>query len=105
MGYFLLLPRFSTGEVLLSPLMESCGVDPLPLLRRHLAGDWSDQDEHDRESNENAILNGEAILSLYEAMDSEGNLLEIAIMTEADRSFTLIYLHGEPIGDDTDLEH
>ncbi len=105
MSYFLLLPKFAAGQIILSPLIQTCDVDALPLLRRHLAGDWTDQDEHDCDSNEKALLNDEAILTLYEAVDSKGNSMEIALMTEADRSFTLIFVPGEPIDLDTELEH
>lgn len=100
MGYFLLKPLFSAGRIMLSPMLVTSGVDPLPFLHRHLAADWSDQDEHDKNDNEDALANGEAILSQYQALDAAGNPLTVVVMTEADRSCTVIYILGETASPD-----
>lgn len=101
MSYFLLLPKFAAGQIILSPLIQTCDVDALPLLRRHLAGDWTDQDEHDCDSNEKALLNDEAILTLYEAVDSKGwRILAFAfVMPDRTRIFPHLFRRVE--GDET----
>ncbi len=53
-------------------------------LIRHLAGDWGDVCEEDREANEEALRNGERLFSVYR---QEG-LPTIWIITEWDRSVT-----------------
>lgn len=57
-------------------------------LRRHATGDWGDVDEEDRESNNQAVLNGDRLLSVYHTADGT----KFWIITEWDRSATTVLL-------------
>jgi hypothetical protein len=57
-------------------------------LERHASGDWGDLDEEDREANEQALVHGERILSVYHAEIQT----KFYIITEWDRSYTTILL-------------
>ena len=63
----------------------------MTFLRRHLAGDWGELDEHDRHENELSLQNGWRILSCYRLR----NGTRIWIITEADRSVTTVLLPEE----------
>src|SRR3954466_15724900 len=60
-------PRFSLGQVVATPgaleALEDAGQGPEEFLRRHVAGDWGDVDDHDRRENEFSVVNGFRILS------------------------------------------
>jgi hypothetical protein len=60
-------------------------------LRRHQSGDWGDVSENDRKANDNAVKNGERVLSSY--VSSEGE--PFWIITEWDRSVTTVLLPDE----------
>ena len=60
------------------------------LLRRHASGDWGDFCDNDKQANDDAILNGDRILSSYQL-----NGENIWIITEHDRSVTTILLPKE----------
>ena len=62
----------------------------IPLIRRHLNQDWGDVCEEDKQSNNQALINGGRLLSSY-TLDDE----TIWIITEADRSATTILLPSE----------
>ena len=53
--------KFSPGRVVATPAvldaLKVSGVDPLAYLI-HIAGDWGDVDEHDREENELSLQPG-----------------------------------------------
>jgi hypothetical protein len=72
-------------------------ADLLPLLKKHKSGDWGDIHPEDRGLNEQALVDGTRILSVYalaEGTEVSGGVLEddttIWIITEADRSSTTI---------------
>jgi hypothetical protein len=96
MGYFLLQPLFQPGQLLLSPAIHTRGIDPHPLLWRHLAGDWGDLCDYDLEANTRALSDGGPILSRFQAPGISGEISTVEIMTEDDRSYTVIYVVGEP---------
>jgi hypothetical protein len=87
--------KFSLGSVVATPgVLEAFGASgesPLAFLERHLAGDWGDVDEHDRNENELSLQNGLRILSAYTL--STG--VKFWIITEADRSATTFLLPDE----------
>jgi hypothetical protein len=60
-------------------------------LRRHLAGDWGDVDEHDRQENELSLEKGFRLLSVYHTDAG----IPFWIITEADRSHTTVILPNE----------
>ena len=85
----------SLGAVVATPgalkALEAAGTSPSELLDRHVAGDWGDVCEDDRELNNQAVADGSRILSAYTL--SSG--VKIWIITEADRSSTCILLPDE----------
>ena len=58
---------------------------------RHLRGDWGDVNEDDWKENDNAVKNGERVLSFYRAPDGT----KFWIITEWDRSYTTVLLPEE----------
>jgi hypothetical protein len=63
----------------------------VPLLKRHLKGDWGNVSENDKANNDNSVKSGDQILSSYNLSDGE----KIWIITEGDRSATTILLPEE----------
>ena len=82
------LPRFPLGQLLATPgalsLMHDNDVDPSTLLQRHARGDWGTVCAEDAQSNEEALVCGDRLLSSY--LLPGGGV--IWIITEADRSAT-----------------
>ena len=83
-------PLFSLGKVVATPgalaalvANETC---PSALIARHLTGDWGTLDEEDILANNDAVANGERILSAYHLADNT----KLYVITEWDRSATTI---------------
>ncbi len=57
-------------------------------LLQHVAGEWGDLDEHDRQENEKALKNGTRLLSAYRSITG----IRYWIITEHDRSVTTVLL-------------
>ena len=83
---------FSPGQVFKTP-----GAADIPqtvllaALKRHLSGDWGDVSEDDKQSNDEAVKDGDRILSAYHAPDGT----KFWIITESDRSATTFLLPDE----------
>lgn len=88
-------PLFKLGQVLLTPgaldLLQASGQSPWVFLARHLRGDWGDLDAEDKGLNDEAIRDGNRILSSYTASTGA----KLWVITEADRSATTILLPEE----------
>ena len=82
---------FKPGQVVATPgaleAMESNNRQSLDLLTRHLSGDWGE----DAKTNQDALKNGDRILSGYPLEDGS----RIWIITEWDRSVTTFLLPEE----------
>jgi len=95
------LNTFSLGQIVATPgALGACSPDHLlGCLRRHASGDWGSVCDEDRDINDDALVNGDRILSAYpidSAKPCEGfgeNCLWI--ITEADRSVTTFLLPHE----------
>jgi len=96
MRYFNNGPTFPLGEILISPGVIQLGIDLMPLLRRHQECDWSHLSAEDVALNNHALENGEAILVQYHVTTHLRESVMITIMTEEDRSYTVICIDGEP---------
>lgn len=96
LSYTLRKPLFDLGEILISQGVQSADLDVVRYLRRHQGGDFGDVDPEDAEKNVRAIHSGEAVVSQYQ-VSHDGRSLELIIVTEADRSFTLAMIAGEPM--------
>ena len=51
--------------------MKKAGENPISFLRRHLAGDYGDLDQFDKNQNDLAIKEGSRILSSYKTSKGE----------------------------------
>lgn len=87
--------RFPLGRLLATPgalrALEAAGLSPLALVARHLRGDWGDLDADDRRANDDALRDGERLLSAY-VLPTGG---KVWIITEWDRSSTTLLLPSE----------
>jgi hypothetical protein len=87
--------RFALGVVVSTPgainAFLQTGEEPVSFVCRHVAGDWGDLDQEDREENERSVDQGFRILSSYRLSDGT----KIYVITEADRSSTCILLPEE----------
>ncbi len=85
----------SPGVILITPgardALLTTGEVIESFLNRHLSGDWGDVDPHDLQANNDALLYGNRLLSVYYLADQS----TIWIITEADRSSTTILLPSE----------
>jgi hypothetical protein len=87
--------RFALGRVVATPgalrALEKAEQAPDVFLDRHVNGDWGDVPEEDKQENEVSVEQGFRILSAYTT--SAGD--RIWVLTEADRSATIILLPEE----------
>lgn len=85
---------FNLGRTLATPealrQLNRLGIPPIQLIARHASGDWGDLCAEDKQANEDAIQDGDRILSAYKL---EG--AKFYVITEADRSATTVLLAGE----------
>ncbi|WP_256261533.1 hypothetical protein [Pseudomonas gingeri] len=88
---------FEFGRVLMTrgvaELVQQGQLDTQLYLNRHLAGDWGELDEDDKQSNEEALHNGTRLLSAYDI--DAGDNRRLYIITEADRRVTTLLLPYE----------
>jgi hypothetical protein len=94
-------PRFELGQIVSTPgaLAACSNVQLQKCLTRHLTGDWGCICAEDGEANDNALSEGERLLSAYPidpAKPSQGSGENtLWIITEADRSVTTFLLPEE----------
>jgi hypothetical protein len=91
MAYRLMKPRFSLGRTVATPGAVELEIDLGRYLFRHHCGDWGDLCDEDKQANENALEQGERILSCYRLHEGQ----KIYIITEWDRSSTCVMLSEE----------
>jgi hypothetical protein len=93
-----LIPRFSLGQVVATPaalaLLEETGEPFQKFLNRHAVGDWGDAlDPEDAALNEQALLDGDRLLSSYKLAGNDNQ--KLWIITESDRSVTTLLLPSD----------
>ncbi len=83
-------PKFHLGQLVATPhaLSKLTQEDIVTALIRHVAGDWGQVCEEDREENELSLKQGFRLLSVYRG----ANDTKFWIITEADRSVTTVLL-------------
>jgi hypothetical protein len=86
---------FPLGHVVMTPGAAALGVDFAPYLAHHVAGDWGEVDDFDRQQNDTAVKEGYRILSAYNIPIGDGKTERIWIITEADRACTTLLLPTE----------
>jgi hypothetical protein len=61
---------FSLGRIVATPgalkAFDAADVEPMPLLARHLQGDWDDVPPEDARENQLSVKHGFRIISSYE---------------------------------------
>jgi hypothetical protein len=93
MTYSLKEVLFPLGKILIAPEIESLGIDIQRLLRRHQSGDFGCVDSYEADQNLKSINSGDGIVSQYDVMVGD-NTIMICVMTETDRSYTVIFVLG-----------
>jgi hypothetical protein len=88
-------PKFRLGKLVVTPgalaALTEAGQHPMQFVSRHVQGDWGECGTEDRQANEDALRNGERLLSVYRtAMGTK-----IWVISEADRSSTCVLLPEE----------
>lgn len=87
--------KFQLGQLVATPgaidALQTAGMHWQQLLDRHVAGDWGDVCDEDKQSNDRDLKEGNRLLSAYEIGDDT----KVWIITEADRSVTTILLPDE----------
>jgi hypothetical protein len=83
-------PKFLMGQTVITSNAQNTldAADVLIALARHGAGDWGSVCPDDRKANEQALLEGCRLLSVYK----DRNGTAFWIITEADRSATTVLL-------------
>jgi hypothetical protein len=88
-------PKFSLGQTVATPgaleALQQAGQSPAEFLARHVSGDWGQLCADDKRANDEALVNGERILSAY--ITRLGT--KLWVITEADRSSTCFLLPSE----------
>jgi hypothetical protein len=88
-------PLFELGQVVATPgafaTLESEGINPAELVGRHVTGDWGDLSPSDWAANDQAVKDGERLLSSYRLSGGA----KVWIITEWDRSVTTLLLPSE----------
>ena len=93
------MKKFETGGVYSTPgvnaKLEDDGFAQFMIvsLNRHINGDWGNMCDEDKATNEEALVDGLRLMSVYKRMDHPDDT--IWIITEADRSTTTILLPSE----------
>ena len=87
--------RFPLGKLVATPgalaALTEAGQSPQQFVARHQAGDWGECCVEDQFANDQTLLHGERLLSVYRTAIN----LKIWIITEADRNSTCILLPEE----------
>ena len=75
--------KFQLGQVVATPAalkaLEEAGQEPSFFLDKHVAGDWGEVDDGDKRANEEALVNGDRLLSAYRTLKN----VRLWIITEA----------------------
>ena len=86
---------FPLGQIVATPgafrALQEAEQEPMGFISRHMAGDWGELDDEDKQANNEALEQGLRILSAYRTR----NGTKFWIITEADRSATTILLPDE----------
>ncbi len=86
-------PKFTLGQIVATAhAMAVLDHPDMQLaLQRHLTGDWGDLCTEDRAANEQALLHGSRLFSVYHSTKG----VKFYVITEWDRSLTTILLPSD----------
>ena len=84
------IPKFALGQTVITANAKAVlpELDVVLALQRHYSGDWGDVDDHDRKVNEDALRNGDRLVSVYKSVRDQ----KFYIITEWNRSVTTVLL-------------
>ena len=86
-------PQFNPGRLMITRNAKNAlprrEVDAA--INRHLSGDWGDVCQSDWQRNEQALRDGDRLLSVYQTQAGE----KFWIITESDRSTTTVLLPSD----------
>ena len=84
---------FPVGTLIATPMALQClsADDMRCALARHQRGDWGHVDQDDRQTNDQGLLKGGRLLSVYDSVSGQ----RFWIITEADRSATTVLMPDE----------
>lgn len=89
------VPKFKLGRVVITrgcaARLDELGVWPGEFVARHASGDWGDIHPDDVGLNEQALEQGERLMSVYPLSDGG----RVWVITEWDRSYTTLLLPEE----------
>jgi hypothetical protein len=89
-------PKFDPGELSATPGATALGIDLLPYLARHLAGDWGEVDPDVARANELAVESGESGASILSGYQTEkGSILISTLLANSTVFLLLEELPGE----------
>lgn len=75
--------NFGLGQIVATPAaieaMEASGQEARFFLRRHASGDWGEVDAEDWQSNQQALVDGSRLLSVYRTLKGT----RLYVITEA----------------------
>ena len=75
--------KFQLGQIVATPAaldaIHDSGQTPAFFLNRHAAGDWGDVDQGDAALNDQALVNGERLVSAYRTLKG----VRLWVITEA----------------------
>ena len=85
--------KFHLGRLVITPgVLTSASVDEIcHAIDSHVCGNWGDVSAIARNTNDNALLTGGQLLSVYQAPDG----VELRVLTTADRLTTTVHLPSE----------
>jgi hypothetical protein len=93
--------KFSLEQVVVTPgalaLMEHTNTNPAVLLSRHIHGDWGDVCVEDRTLNDQALIDGSRLMSVYRLVTPE-KLAATAIKNRA--VLPTVWIITETVSDD-----
>lgn len=88
-------PLFNLGQIVATPLslseIQKSGETPQDFIKQHSQGQWGLVCEEDRQANEDALRNGERLLSVYKTKLD----VKLYVITEWDRSATTLLCSSE----------
>ena len=80
------MKKFPLGQIVATPgaleAIQEAGQSPDFFLDKHVQGDWGEVCDEDKGLNDQALVDGERLLSAYRTLKNE----RIWVITEADRS-------------------
>ena len=82
------MPKFALGQTVITANAKAVlpELDVVLALQRHHSGDWGDVDDHDRQVNEDALRNGDRLVSIYKSVRDK----KFYIITDGDVTTVLL---------------